>query len=50
MPTPEPDLTLDDEIESHIDHGQVQVAPGDPANEARELPCGGDESAAGAAV
>ncbi len=43
MPTPEPDLPLDDEIESHVDHGQVQVEPGDPANEARELPYCADE-------
>jgi hypothetical protein len=31
-------LPLDDEIESHIDKGQPQVEPGDPDNEARELP------------
>lgn len=40
-----PDLPLDDEIESHIDHGQVQVEPGDAQHEARELECGHDDTA-----
>ncbi len=43
MPTPEPDLPLCDENESHIDHGQPQVEPGLAEHEARELPYCADE-------
>lgn len=33
-----PDMPLDDEREDHIDHGQVQVEPGQAWAEACELP------------
>lgn len=42
-----PDLSLDDEREDHVDHGQVQVEPGQAWAEACELPhCASDPEAA----